>query len=77
MNEEPTTEEKKFFVYGFWHCNPTKDIVEREGKPDIQEFENIDDALNYIRSKSEKNVNITWCLLWDSWEVEKIKNIGF
>lgn len=71
--EVPQTEKIIYYVYAFWHCLPNKDIVTKDNKKNIMEFENIDDAVAYIKKKCVNNVNITYCITYDKYEIDKIK----
>lgn len=64
-------EEEKYYVYGFWHIYPTKDIVTKDDVKEITEFGNIDDTLAFIKKRSEENINITYCICRDRHYVEK------
>lgn len=46
----PCCEDPKFFVYGFWHINENKDLVRKDGGIDIHEFDDIDEATEFIKS---------------------------
>lgn len=73
--ERPSEEKRTYCVYGFWHIDDDKQYVTKDGKIDIQEFSDIDNALTYMKNQVLSNVNITWCITWDKYEIEKIKNI--
>ena len=68
--EGPAEQKKKFYVYGFWHIGEVNNIVTKNGKNDIHEFDEIQDALDFIKKESLSNINVTWCLTWDGWYVE-------
>lgn len=70
----PTEEKRTYYVYGFWQrdCH----IVMKDGKFEYYEFDDIDKALERLRELSLSNVNITWCLTWDKWEMEPFLKNG-
>ena len=72
--EAPSESLRKYYVYGFWHIDEGKPIVTKNNKNYIRSFDNIDDATKYLKRQSLANVNITWCLTWDSYEADKIMN---
>lgn len=72
--DTPSEAKKQFLVYGYWHCHQGHPYVYREdGKVETHLYDNLDDALDFIKEHSLWNVNITWCLTWDRYEIEKIK----
>lgn len=70
--DTPCCEEQKFFVYGFWHINENKDLVRKDGGIDIHEFDDIDEATEFMKKQLMSNVNITWCLTRDEWYIKKL-----
>jgi len=70
----PAEEVRKYYVYGFWHIYETKPYVTKDNEVDIREFDDIDEAVEYLKKQTLSNINITWCLLWDKYEVEKIRD---
>ena len=67
----PCEQPPKFYVYGFWHCNKDKDLVTKDWKPEVHEFDNIDDACEFMKKVCMSNVNITVCLNRDEWYVNQ------
>lgn len=68
----PYEEKRKYFVYGFWHIHEGKPYVKDGDKIEIHKFDDINAATEYMKEQALTNVNITWCLTWDKYEIEKI-----
>ena len=74
--DTPNEAKKEFLVYGYWHREEGRPYVYEDGKIETHLYDNIDDALAFIKEHSLWNVNITWCLTWDPYEIEKITKYG-
>ena len=68
----PQTEKMKFHIYGIWNDN--KQIVIKDGKKYIRDFDEIDEALAYMRKQTLSNKNIIWCITSDSEYINRIIN---
>ena len=59
----PEQENFPYYVYGVWNMYDTMPLVIGEnGEPELHRFEELDEALAFIKKETEKNVNINWCL---------------
>lgn len=64
----PQSENIKYYVYGVWI--DSKQIILNNNKPDIREFDDIDKALEYMKSMVLSNINISWSIVSDSSYIE-------
>lgn len=71
----PIEENRTYCVFGFWHNHDGKPYVMKDGEVETYLCNKLDDAIDFIKSNSQCNVNITWCLTWDKYEIDRIKAI--
>ena len=67
----PQSEKRKFYVYGIWIDN--RQIICNNGEPEISEFDDIDNALVFMKSKILSNINISWTIVSNIEYLENIK----
>ena len=73
--EGPCEAKRQFLVYGYWHREQGHPYVLNEyGQVETHVYDDLEEALDFIKEHSQWNVNITWCLTWDVYEIEKLIN---
>lgn len=60
--EVPSTQKMPYYVYGIWNIYNPQPLVSKGDGPEVHEFDELDDALSFIKTRAQQNVNITWCL---------------
>lgn len=73
---DPQEEKRTYCVYGYWHlARVNQYVMKKDGKIELHLYDNIDDAVAFIKEHSLWNVNITWSLTWDKYEIERLQNL--
>lgn len=72
----PSEQPRKYCVFGYWHREKGHPYVYKGSKVELHIYDDLDKAIDFIKEHSQWNVNITWCLTWDIYEIQKLKEIG-
>lgn len=74
--DAPSEQPRKYCVFGYWQSEKGHPYVYKDGKIELHIYDDIDKALDFIKEHSQWNVNITWCLTWDIYEIQKLEDIS-
>ena len=73
--EGPAELPREYCVYGYWHIHEGHPYVMKNNKIETHVYTSLDEAIDFIKEHSQWNVNITWCLTWDTYEIRKLTSM--
>ena len=72
--DSPSDNKRTYCVYGIWHREKNRPFVYKNKNIELHLYDTIEEAVDFISIHSPQNVNITWCITWDIYKIQELKN---